>query len=64
MLFRSAPLIGIAKPVFKSHGSSDAKTFFNAIRNTYQYVKGDVVGQISSALASMNQEEAPEEGES
>ena len=62
--YGGAPLIGIAKPVFKSHGSSDAKTFFNAIRNTYQYVKGDVVGQISSALASMNQEEAPEEGES
>ncbi len=54
--YGGAPLMGIAKPVFKSHGSSDAKTFFNAIRNTYQYVQGDVVGQISAALGSIKQD--------
>ena len=51
--YGGAPLMGISKPVFKSHGSSDANTFRNALRNTYRFVKGDVVSEISSALAQM-----------
>lgn len=51
--YGGAPLMGISKPVFKSHGSSDANTFRNALRNTYRFVQGNVVGEISNALAQM-----------
>ncbi len=49
--YGGAPIMGIAKPVFKAHGNSMAKTFKNAIRLTMEYVKGDVVGEIRNALA-------------
>ncbi|MDD6175807.1 MAG: phosphate acyltransferase PlsX [Firmicutes bacterium] len=58
--YGGAPLMGISKPVFKSHGSSDANTFRNALRNTYRFVKGDVVGEISAALAQMKTEDGEE----
>ena len=51
--YGGAPLMGIAKPVFKSHGSSNAKTFCNAIANTYRFVQGNVVEEISAALGQM-----------
>ncbi len=34
-----APILGAAKPVFKAHGSADARTFKSAIRLTKQYVE-------------------------
>ena len=55
--YGGAPLMGISKPVFKSHGSSNANTFRNALRNTYLFVQKDVVGKISDSLASMKLEE-------
>ena len=45
-----APIMGTAKPVFKAHGSSKAKTFKNAIRLTKDYVSGDVISEISNAI--------------
>ena len=48
-----APVLGCAKPVFKAHGSSNAKTIKNAIRLTADYVRQDVIGSISAALAQM-----------
>ncbi len=45
-----APLLGCAKPVFKSHGRSDAKAFYNGIRQAKQFVEGNVISQISQAL--------------
>lgn len=45
-----AVLMGISKPVIKAHGSSDAKAFYNAIRQAKQCVDGDVIGEISRAL--------------
>ena len=42
--------MGISKPVIKAHGSSDAKAFYNAIRQAKQCVDGDVIGEISRAL--------------
>ena len=49
-----APLMGISKPVFKAHGSSDAKTFKNAIRLAVEYVKRNVVELISKSLEEYN----------
>ncbi len=51
--YGGAPILGCSKPVFKAHGSSNAKTFKNAIRLTKQYVEGDVIGAIAKSLESM-----------
>lgn len=48
--YGGAPIMGTAKPVFKAHGSSKAKTFKNAIRLTKEYVEADVIGEISKAV--------------
>ena len=54
--FGGAPIMGIAKPVFKAHGSSNARTFKNAIRLTIDYVNGNVVNEIKSAIEMENLE--------
>lgn len=48
-----APLLGTSKPIFKAHGSSDAKAFYNAIRQADNFVKGKVIDEISAALIEM-----------
>ncbi len=48
-----APILGVKKPVFKAHGNADAATFKSAIRLAIQYIERDVIGEISSALASL-----------
>lgn len=55
--FGGAPIIGCAKPVFKAHGSANAKTFKNAIRLTKEYVENNVVEEISTALKEYNEGE-------
>lgn len=53
-----AVLMGISKPVIKAHGSSDAKAFYNAVRQAKNCVEGDVIGEISRSLEKLK-EEAP-----
>ncbi len=48
-----APLLGIAKPVIKAHGSSNAKAIVGAIRQAVQYTAGDACGVIAEALAQL-----------
>ena len=62
--FGGAPIIGISKPVFKAHGSSKAKTFKNALRLTAAYVEGNVVDEITKALADLNANEKQTEEQS
>ena len=57
--YGGAPFIGVNKPVFKAHGSSKAGTFCNAIGQLVDFIKADVVGEISKAVAS--EEPAAEE---
>ena len=45
-----AVLMGISKPVIKAHGSSDAKAFFNAIRQAKLCVEQKVIESISESL--------------
>lgn len=45
-----AMVLGLPNPVIKSHGSSDAYTFKNAIRQARTMVLNDVVGKIISNL--------------
>ena len=59
--YGGAPLIGISKPVFKAHGSADAKTFKNAIRLAGEYVKRNVVGLITNEIRA--EKDSDEENE-
>lgn len=46
-----AVLMGISKPVIKAHGSSDAKAFYNAIRQAKQCVSGKVIEKITENIS-------------
>lgn len=45
-----APLLGISKPVFKAHGSSDAKAFKSAIRQAVRYVESEAMETLTAAV--------------
>lgn len=44
-----APILGIAKPVIKAHGSSDANAFKNAIRQAIRYAESGAIYDIAEA---------------
>lgn len=46
-----APLLGTSRPVIKAHGSSDAKAFYNAIRQADTFAKTKVIDAISESLS-------------
>ena len=48
-----APLLGTAKPVIKAHGSSNAKAFYNAVRQAKKFTETKVIDEITSALEAM-----------
>ena len=50
-----APILGIAKPVIKAHGSSKAKAFKNAIRQAIAYSDSDLTEDISRLALSLSQ---------
>lgn len=52
-----APLLGIAKPVIKAHGSSDEKAFFNAIRQAKAFYDKKIIDTISNSLAKQKEAE-------
>ena len=45
-----AVLMGISKPVIKAHGSSDAKAFYNAIRQAKNCVEGGIIPTIVQSI--------------
>ena len=45
--YGGAPLLGIAHPVIKAHGSSNAKAFKNAIRQAIQYAESGMIEEIA-----------------
>ncbi len=49
--FGGAPILGIAKPVIKAHGSSNAKAFKNAIRQAIACAETDLEAELSSAFS-------------
>ena len=53
--FGGAPILGIAKPVIKAHGSSDAKAFKNALRQAIVCVDHDLNGDITESLARLSE---------
>ncbi len=59
--YGGAPLMGCAKPVFKTHGSAKAKTVFNALRLTKAYVEGRVAEEIAASVANYRGQTAEQE---
>lgn len=55
-----APLLGTQKPVIKAHGSSNAKAFYNAVRQAVICVENDLVGGITEGLAELKSSGAKE----
>ncbi len=51
--YGGAPLLGTVKPVIKAHGSSDAKAFYNAVRQAKLFTETGVIEEITAALAEM-----------
>ena len=48
-----APVLGCSNPVFKAHGSANAKTIKNAIRVCMDYVGNDVITTVTNELANI-----------
>ena len=48
-----APFLGISKPVFKAHGSSDARAIRSAVKQAMDFVNADVVGEIERNIDHM-----------
>lgn len=54
-------LLGVRKPVIKAHGSSDAKAFFNAVRQAKLCVDGNMIGAIEKYVNSLSEKEQENE---
>lgn len=54
--YGGAPLMGIARPVIKAHGSSNAVAFKNAVRQAGLFVSENVNDAISGSLPSKGQD--------
>ena len=48
-----APLLGTQKTVIKAHGSSNAKAFYNAVRQAKICIENDLVGEIERGLIEL-----------
>ncbi len=46
--YGGAPFLGIAKPVIKAHGNSDARAVKNAVRQAIAYVQTGVIAEIEA----------------
>lgn len=45
--------MGIAKPVIKAHGSSDARAFYNAIRQAKACVDEKMIVTLTASVAAL-----------
>ncbi len=45
-----APLLGVKKPIFKAHGSSDKKAFMNAVLKCVEFAENDIIGEIEREI--------------
>lgn len=48
--YGGSPILGVSKPVFKAHGSSKARTIKSAVGLTVEFVKNNVVNEISENI--------------
>lgn len=50
--YGGAPILGISKPVIKTHGSSDALEVKNAVRQAINYIKSGVTLELAEAVGA------------
>lgn len=55
--YGGAPLLGVNGGVIKAHGSSDAKAIYNALRQAYTWVDGNLVSVIGETIGSIQIED-------
>ena len=55
--YGGAPLMGIAKPVIKAHGSSNAVAFKNALRQAKEYHDNKVIETIAESISALKEVE-------
>lgn len=48
--YGGAVLLGVRKPVVKAHGSADARTFKNAVKQAVWFLKNDLINEIEKSL--------------
>ena len=48
--YGGAVMLGVKKPVVKAHGSADANTFKNAIKQAVWFLENDLIKEIENAL--------------
>ena len=48
--YGGAVMLGVKKPVIKAHGSADARTFKNAIKQAVWFLKTDLIEKIENEL--------------
>ena len=52
--YGGAPLLGVRGAVVKAHGSANAETIKNAIRQAISMIDGDVVSVIEKGVKQLN----------
>ncbi|MEG0146455.1 MAG: phosphate acyltransferase PlsX, partial [Clostridia bacterium] len=53
--YGGAPLLGVKGALVKAHGSADAKTIMNAVRQARTMIEGDIVSLTEKGVAQMTQ---------
>lgn len=61
--YGGAVMLGVQKPVIKAHGSADARTFKNAIKQAVWFLDSNLIREIEKALSGAGCERSPEEHE-
>lgn len=54
--YGGAVMLGVKKPVIKAHGSADARTFKNAIKQAVWFLQTDLIQKIENELGKSNEE--------
>lgn len=55
--YGGAVLLGVKKPVIKAHGSSDARSFKNALRQAARFLENDLISVIEKELNTLKMKE-------
>lgn len=54
--YGGAVMLGVKKPVIKAHGSADARTFKNAVKQAVWFLQTDLIQKIENELGKTNEE--------
>ncbi|MBT9252982.1 MAG: phosphate acyltransferase PlsX [Brockia lithotrophica] len=60
--YGASPLLGLKRPVFKAHGSSDARAFVAALRTIRRFLAADLQEKLVESLVAGRGEIPPESG--